>query len=154
MKKIYLVQNKKTREILNLKDGWSDKPTSYRVMEFDSEAAAKAAFPAGVECVIAVRNVNEEPKAPKETPEPGAHKLGATAPMHQFFLQKGNKFLDKADAFKARGFDQESTQSFPSQDAALDKAESLGLDLDEVYVVKSKVRETRGPEASNLRNQS
>ena len=52
MEKIYYVENKRTREILNLKGGWSDSIKSYRVATFDTEAAATAAFPPGVECRI------------------------------------------------------------------------------------------------------
>lgn len=145
MKKIYLVQNSKTREILNLKGGWSDGPTSYRVATFDSEDAAKVAFPAGVNCEVYVWNVRDtSDKSPKPMMLGLAERsLAPTGSSHQFFLQKGNKFLDKNDAFKAGGFSEESAQPFATEDAALDKAESLGLDLDDVYVVKSKVKDSR-----------
>jgi hypothetical protein len=59
MAKVYLVQNKRTREVLNLKGGWSDKPTSYRLAEFGTEDAAKAAFPAGVDCEVISRSKKE-----------------------------------------------------------------------------------------------
>ena len=62
MAKIYYVQNKVTSEILNKKGGWSEKLTSYRLAEFASEEEAKAAFPNGVECEVAVRNKKESDK--------------------------------------------------------------------------------------------
>lgn len=62
MQKVYYVQNKRTREVLNAKGGWSDKITSYRLAEFASEADAQAAFPAGVDCEIVVRNKKEADK--------------------------------------------------------------------------------------------
>lgn len=144
MKKIYFVQNSKTREILNLKGGWSDGPTSYRVATFDSEAAARAAFPADVTCEVCAWNVRDESEDGVKGP-PGSvgRSLASSTLTHQFFLQKGNKFLDKDDVFKAGGFGQGAAQPFASKDAALDKAESLGLDLDDVYVVKSKAKEAR-----------
>ena len=52
MNTIFYVQNKYTREILNLKGGWSDSIKSYRVATFNSEVDAQAAFPPGVECVL------------------------------------------------------------------------------------------------------
>lgn len=58
----------------------------------------------------------------------------------RFFLQKSNKFFDKSGAFKAPAFGHESAFEFATQDAALDKAEELGLDLDDVQVIKAKKR--------------
>lgn len=49
-------------EVLNQKGGWSEKLTSYRLAEFPSEADAKAAFPPGIECEVAVRNKKEADK--------------------------------------------------------------------------------------------
>jgi hypothetical protein len=60
------------------------------------------------------------------------------SPTIQFFLQKGNKFLDKSDAFLAPAMGHEFAQPFDTEDAALDKAEAMGLDLDAVDVRASK----------------
>lgn len=62
MKRVYYVQNKRTKEVLNGKGGWSDGLTSYRLAEFETETAAVAAFPVGVECVVAVRTKKEDDK--------------------------------------------------------------------------------------------
>lgn len=59
----------------------------------------------------------------------------------RYFLQKGNKFLAKNDKFDAPGFGHKDAQPFSTEALALDKAEAMGLDLDDVYVIKNKVRE-------------
>lgn len=56
----------------------------------------------------------------------------------QFFLRKDNKFLNKSDVFAAPAFGHESAQPFDTEDAALDKAEAMGLDLDAVSVKAAK----------------
>lgn len=53
-----------------------------------------------------------------------------------FALSKGNQFLDKSDAFKSPALFHANTVDFPSEDAALDKAEALGLHLDTIRVVR------------------
>ena len=62
MQKVYYVQNKRTRKVLNAKGGWSEKLTSYRLAEFASEAEAQAAFPAGIDCDVVSRNKKEADK--------------------------------------------------------------------------------------------
>lgn len=51
----YYVRNQKTREVLNQHGSWSRDFGSYRLAEFPTEAAATAAFPAGVDCVVVKR---------------------------------------------------------------------------------------------------
>ncbi len=58
----------------------------------------------------------------------------------QFFLLKSNKFLDLNDQFKAIGMSDRSLQPFETKDAALDKAEALGLDLDSISVISGRKR--------------
>jgi len=54
--KVYYVQERNTRRILNQQGGWSRGLTSYRLAEFESEAAATAAFPPNTQCEVIVRN--------------------------------------------------------------------------------------------------
>ncbi len=62
MPKVFYVVNKQTTEVLNQKGGWSERLTSYRLAEFATEEAAKAAFPAGVPCEVTARNKKETDK--------------------------------------------------------------------------------------------
>lgn len=59
MTRVYYVQNRKNSKVLNQKGEWSERLTSYRLAEFDTEAAAQAAFPAGVDCVVVSRTKKE-----------------------------------------------------------------------------------------------
>ena len=53
----------------------------------------------------------------------------------QFFvLKKGNKFYDVNDTFKSPAGRNNDTFQFDSEDAALDKAEALGIHLDDIEV--------------------
>lgn len=60
MARVFYVKNKKTKEILNQKGGWSDSVNSYRVSEFNTENEATAAFPAGVDCEVVSINRKED----------------------------------------------------------------------------------------------
>ena len=62
MAKIYLVMNKRTREVLNAKGGWSDSVKSYRLAEFETVEAATAAFPVGIECEIHALKKEGDPR--------------------------------------------------------------------------------------------
>ena len=64
-------------------------------------------------------------------------------PETKFYLRKGNKYITESDTFTAPAFGHESAKAFDTEDAALDKAEALGIDLDRVTVVEAKVREPR-----------
>jgi hypothetical protein len=59
----------------------------------------------------------------------------------KFYLQKGNRYLATGDTFTAPTMGDEKAVAFDSEDAALDKAEALGLDLDRIYVTKRTVEE-------------
>lgn len=63
MPKVYHIINKRTKEALNQKGGWSDGIKSYRVAEFASEAEAQAAFPAGIDCEVRSTNKPDEKEA-------------------------------------------------------------------------------------------
>ena len=53
----------------------------------------------------------------------------------QFFaLKKVNKFYDVNDTFKSPAGRNKDTFQFDSEDAALDKAEALGIHLDDIEV--------------------
>ena len=52
----------------------------------------------------------------------------------KFALRKGNQFLDASDEFKSPALFHKDTARFDTEDAALDKAVALGLDLDAVDV--------------------
>jgi len=62
MQKVYYVVDKTTGKVLNQKGAWSDGLTSYRLAEFDNEAAAQAAFPADVLCKVVSRIKKESDK--------------------------------------------------------------------------------------------
>lgn len=109
----YYVQNKKTREVLNRRGGWSEDFGSYRLAIFASEAAAQAAFPSGVECLAVAKKRREDKHAQ------GFH----------FALLHSNKFWDKNGEFKSPAAISPQTFLFATKDEALDKAEELGLDL-------------------------
>ena len=57
----------------------------------------------------------------------------------QFFLQKGNRFFD-GEGFGAPSLHFSTAVVFATEDAALDKAEELGLHLDSIKVVATKKR--------------
>jgi len=61
------------------------------------------------------------------------------ANVRKYFLQKGNRFLAQGDVFTAPAMGDEKAIQFDTEDAALDKAEALGLDLDLIYVNKRSV---------------
>jgi hypothetical protein len=63
----------------------------------------------------------------------------------KYALKKGNQFLNAADAFKAPALYHKDTVQFPTEDAALDQAEALGLHLDSIKVMRVQVREPTAP---------
>ena len=128
MAKVYFVENAQTREILNQKGDWADSLTSYRLAQFDTEDAAKAAFPAGVDCVVRFLPKKESAPAPSSP----STKKSVTA---KFALRQGTKFLSVNDEFKVKTTSDKETATFDSEDAALDKAEALGIDLDRIKVI-------------------
>jgi len=62
-------------------------------------------------------------------------------PTYKYYLQKGNQFITAANVFTAPSMGHKSALSFDSEDAALNKAEELGLHLDDINVIKKKVRQ-------------
>ncbi len=64
------------------------------------------------------------------------------AESYVYKLQKGTKFLSLSDEFTEAIGMRESSKSFESQEAALTKAEELGLDLDQIRVIRFKARPT------------
>jgi len=139
MAQVYFVENKRTQEILNLKGGWSNSVGSYRLAEFDTEDAAKAAFPAGVDCGVRRGNRQEVTWPAPSTPLARAMSPAGKSPATKFFVRKGTKFLNKTDEFKAKTILAEDSASFNSQDEALDKVEALGVSLDLVHVVETEI---------------
>lgn len=130
MSTFYMVRNKTTRAFLNKKGAWSHG--SYRLAEFDSLEAAQAATPEGADCEVLTKHRKEETGAPDVT-------------AYQFFLEYGNYFLNKTDAFKAPTFRDASVQVFDTEASALDKAEALELDLDRIRVLQTKKRDGTTP---------
>lgn len=146
MAKTFYVQNKKTREFLNQKGSWSKTVSSYRVAEFDDEPSARAAFPQDAECQVIFGNKREEQKPAVKGASPLLKAVAApesaspsklVAP--KFFLRKGQLFLDISDKFSVRHVS-EAAARFDTRDQALDKAEALGVNLDDIVVASMLVR--------------
>jgi hypothetical protein len=137
MEKIYYVQNRRTREILNQKGAWSKGIKSYRVATFDTEDDAKAAFPQGVDCQVLPGWKKPAKTLPAVLAAVAGKKLGAIGSGKKVCIQKGNRYLCADDTFSSRSRNCETTALFDSEDAALDKAEALGLDLDRIHVCKA-----------------
>lgn len=57
----------------------------------------------------------------------------------KFAIRKGNLFLNASDEFKSPALYHKDTVRFDTEDAALDKAVALGLDLDSLKVHHFKV---------------
>jgi hypothetical protein len=62
MSTVYYVRNKRTRELLNQKGTWSQDFGSYRLASFDTETAAEASFPPGIECSVIKRERKDQDK--------------------------------------------------------------------------------------------
>lgn len=56
--------------------------------------------------------------------------------VEKFALRKNNQFLNAADEFKSPALFHKDTVRFDTEDAALDKAVALGLNLDVIKVVQ------------------
>lgn len=127
--RIHCVRDKRTQKILNLRGGWSRAVNSYRVAVFDSESSAKAAFPQGFECEVVSAGGGPVPDR--------ASSGTVTDTLVKFYVLKGTKVLAADDSFQPMG---DKSAAFVSEDAALDKADALGLDLDDILVISSKVK--------------
>ena len=57
----------------------------------------------------------------------------------KFAIRKGNLFLNASDEFKSPAMYHKDTVRFDTEDAALDKAVALGLNLDSLKVHRFKV---------------
>lgn len=132
MTKAYYVLNKTTRQVLNAKGGWSRSFSSYRLAEFETEADAQAAFPADASCeAVAV-----------EKPASRTLRVSASAGLSvEYLLRSQHAFLDKNDKFSLPMSRNEKIAVFESEDAALDKAEALGVALDDVRIFARRMRE-------------
>lgn len=60
--------------------------------------------------------------------------------VEKFALRKGNLFLNSSDEFKSPALYHKDTVRFDTEDAALDKAVTLGLHLDSIGVMRLRVR--------------
>lgn len=119
MKPVFLIKRIEDGKYLNQKENWSKSIVSYRLKEFNTEEEATAAIPKDVECTIIKIN--------KNTPNiDGKH-----------YLQnlKNNLFLNINNEFKCSFVNRSEIMFFDNEDAALDKAEALGLDLNFVRVM-------------------
>lgn len=52
-----------------------------------------------------------------------------------YYLKLGNKYLDNSDQFRRASLRSSGNAEFPDKEAALVKASSLGLDLDEIRLI-------------------
>lgn len=58
----------------------------------------------------------------------------------KFAVRKGNLFLNGLDEFKSPALFHKDTVRFDTEEAALDKAVALGLDLDAIKVVRIQAK--------------
>jgi hypothetical protein len=116
----YYVQNKKTQEVLNRQGTWSEYFGSYRLATFTTHMEAEAAFPSGVECIVVSKKKREAKVYAEGT---------------RFALMHRNAYYSSNDTFTSPASSGPQTVLFTSKDAALDKAEELGLHLDRIQVV-------------------
>lgn len=126
MNNVFLIRKKDTSQYLNKKGTWSKNALSYRLMEFETREEAEAAFPEGIACLVM--------KRPKRENSEDSNLVG----KYKFYLENlSNKcFLNLNNEFKVWAAIMPEAVSFDSEDAALDKAEELNLDLDKIRVIR------------------
>jgi hypothetical protein len=126
MKSIYLIRKKQNGQYLNQKNEWSNNILSYRLKEFETEEEAKAAFPEGISCVVT--------KSSKKEAADGY----VSNIKYKYYLQdlQSKCFLNSSDQFKVWAAIMPEAFSFDSEDAALDKAEDMNLNLDSIRVIR------------------
>ncbi len=56
--------------------------------------------------------------------------------VEKFAIMKRNHFLNKDNEFSSPSLYHTSTEYFISEDEALDKAESLGINLDDIDIIE------------------
>ena len=128
MKNVYLIRKKETGQYLNQKGKWSTSITSYRLKEFETEEEAKASIPDGVVCVITRKN-----KKNSDEQEDSVKSLKFNYYLEDLFSKC---YLNSNNEFKVWAAIMPEAVSFDSEDAALDKAEELNLDLDKIRVIR------------------
>jgi len=124
MKKLYYIKNNDTGKLLNRKGGWSNNFTSYRLASFETKEAAEASAPSGIEYkIIEILEKTE------------FNNLN-----FKFYLKdlKTKYYLDKSNEFKAYTVSDSSVIMFDTEDLALDKAEDLNINLEEIRVIRSQ----------------
>jgi hypothetical protein len=124
MKKLYYIKNNDTGKLLNRKGGWSNNFTSYRLASFETKEAAEASAPSGIEYkIIEILEKTE------------FNNLN-----FKFYLKdlKTKYYLYKSNEFKAYTVSDSSVIMFDTEDLALDKAEDLNINLEEIRVIRSQ----------------
>ena len=127
MKNIFLIRKKNNGQFFNKKNEWSDSILSYRLKEFNSKEEAQAAIPEGIDCTIVRFSKQDE-----------MNSLQDTGLKFRYYLQDLHSkcFLNASNQFKVWAAIMPEALYFQSEDAALDKAEDLGLSLDSIRVVR------------------
>lgn len=128
MENVYLVRRKSTGQYLNQKGQWAKNIASYRLKEFETEEEAKLAFPEGEECLISKKS-----KKSSTVPRKEEDNLKFKYYLEDLFSKC---YLNSNNEFKVWAAIMPEAVSFDSEDAALDKAEELNLDLDKIRVIR------------------
>lgn len=116
----YYIINSASGKVLNKKGGWSDNFSSYRLASFETKEAAEAAIPTGIACKIIQAQKQNESNDTK----------------FKYYLKNLNNkcYLNKSEEFKSYTASDVNAMIFDTEALALDKAESLNLDLDTIQV--------------------
>lgn len=122
MEYLYYIVNNKNGKVLNKKGGWSDNFLSYRLASFETKEAAEAAIPPDQSCKVIESLKQTESKDPS----------------FKFILKnlKNKCYLDNSNEFKSYALSNPNTVIFNDESLALDKAEELNINLEEIQVVR------------------
>lgn len=118
MSELYYIKNEKTYYYLNSKGGWNRNIKAYKLVSFATKEEAEAAVPAGVNCIIE--------KSVKKNKKPLEN-------VFYVLFFKG-KLLDKNNEFSILHKKDKEVFRFESEEDAINKADSLNLDMDHVYI--------------------
>lgn len=124
----FYIKNASTYYYLNKKGGWNTGIGTYGLLSFKTKEEALAAVPANVECVIE-KFVKSERKVKED---------------EEFVLLFRGMLFNKQDKFEFLDKKDESVVRFAKEEDAFEKAMSLDLNMNEVFVdTVKKVKEKK-----------